>query len=158
MEKQFMIIPYDEKFQPIFRQLNIDWIQSFGWPVEAADLVVLDNPVSNVIEKGGHIMIALYDGKPVGTIVIRPIANNPGNFELEKFTVASNIRGIGLGRKLLAAAIEKVKKMNATRLYLESNRRCESAIKLYRELGFREMIMQKSDFDRCDIQMEMILS
>ena len=77
-----------------------------------------------------------------------------GEFELAKFAVSPAVRKNGIGESLMRAAFDKAREVGARRLYLESNTRCESAIRMYRRLGFREIEVQHSEFERCNIQME----
>ena len=45
----------------------------------------------------------------------------------------------------------------AKRLYLEGNTRLAASIHLYRDLGFKEVPLEGSTYDRCDIIMELKL-
>lgn len=38
--------------------------------MEACDYKTLDRPEKNILDGGGYIAIALYDGKPVGTCAL----------------------------------------------------------------------------------------
>lgn len=151
------IFPFEQRFQPVFKSLNEAWIRHYGWPVEEADRQAWDNPQGNIVDKGGRIFIALYGDTPVGTLAMYPLGTGGDEYELIKFAVNPTVQGKGIGTTLMLAAISEARTLNARRLYLESNTRCESAIRIYRKLGFRELEMQHSEFARCDIQMELIL-
>lgn len=148
------IAPFEPKFQPFFKSLNETWIRSFGWEIEAADSAALDYPQKNIIDKGGFIFIALLEDEPVGTLAMFPLEGRKGEFELAKFAVSPAARKNGIGESLMRAAFDKARELGAHRFYLESNTRCESAIRMYRRLGFREIETQFSEFERCNIQME----
>jgi N-acetylglutamate synthase-like GNAT family acetyltransferase len=97
------------------------------------------------------------DGVVVGCCAL--IAIGPSEFELAKMTVSELARGHGIGRKLLAFAINLARVLRAHRLYLESNTKAASAIHLYEELGFRHIPEPKhvSKYARADTFMEMFL-
>ena len=148
------IAPFEGRFQPFFKSLNEAWIRSYGWEIEAADSKTLDYPQENIIDRGGFIFIALCEGEPAGTLAMFPLEGRNGEFELAKFAVSPAARKNGIGESLMRAAFDKAREVGARRLYLESNTRCESAIRMYRRLGFREIEAQHSEFERCNIQME----
>ncbi|RZK22808.1 MAG: MarR family transcriptional regulator, partial [Hymenobacter sp.] len=51
------------------------------------------------------------------------------------------------------AAIEKVKQLGASSLYLESNTILKPAINLYNKLGFKKVAGNPTPYERADIQM-----
>ena len=52
--------PFKPGDEAAFRNLNEAWIAKY-FMIEAADRVVLEDPVKNIIEPGGHIFMALAD-------------------------------------------------------------------------------------------------
>ena len=70
--------------------------------------------------------------------------------------VDNRFRGHGIGVKLCEAAISKARDAGAKLLYLFSNRKgSATAIQIYRNLGFEEVLLDRQDFVRADIRMEM---
>lgn len=142
-------------FEPIhaeaFRALNAAWISRY-FTMEAADHLVLDDPVGQVIDKGGQIFVAVDQGIPVGCVALKAMAD--GGFEVAKMTVAEGYRGTGLGRALLQRCIDAGAAMGARRLYLETNAKLGPAMALYRAFGFRDLPPSETPYDRCDIFME----
>lgn len=151
------IVPFEPRLQPAFKALNEAWIRSLGWDIEEADSKATDNPQGNIIDKGGYIFMALLDDEPVGTLAMYPLENREEGFELMKLAVSPSVRKNGIGTSLMQAAFGKARELGVHRLYLESNTRCESAVRMYRRLGFRELPLQQSEFERCNIQMELAL-
>jgi putative acetyltransferase len=145
--------PGDEK---PFKELNEAWI-SRDFALEPGDREVLGDPRGRILAKGGEICLAELDGVVVGCCAL--IAIGPSEFELAKMTVSELARGHGIGRKLLAFAINLARVLRAHRLYLESNTKAASAIHLYEELGFRHIPEPKhvSKYARADTFMEMFL-
>jgi ribosomal-protein-alanine N-acetyltransferase len=74
-----------------------------------------------------------HDGLPDGFILVRHVAD-----EAEIMTIAVDpaTRGTGLGRALLAHAVEELRKIGVTSLFLEVGARNVPAIGLYRAAGF----------------------
>jgi len=149
--------PFKPGDEAAFRNLNEAWIAKY-FMIEAADRVVLEDPVKNIIEPGGHIFMALADDRPVGCCALLPMG--PGEFELAKMTVLERDRGLGIGRKILEYAIAQAKKLGAERLYLETNRNLANAIHLYESVGFRHVSPDQvipSPYARANVFMEMAL-
>lgn len=146
------IVDYTVKYRDAFRKLNEEWIKTY-FTMEAEDHKALDHPKQYILDKGGHIFIALYQGKPVGTCAL---LTAPGKtFELAKMAVAPSARGKNIGWLLGRASIEKAKALGAERLYLESNTILKPAISLYYKLGFKKVTGPPSPYARSNIQMEL---
>jgi len=79
------------------------------------------------------------------------------DFELAKMAVSPTMRGKGIGYLLGNAIIKKAQSIGATSLYLESNTILESAIYLYKKLGFVEVERRATPYKRCNIQMKLVL-
>jgi GNAT superfamily N-acetyltransferase len=123
--------------------------------MEEEDYHALDHPQEHILDGGGHIYIALYKDEPVGACAI--IKMNDGGFELAKMGVSPKAKGKGIGWLLGRACLEKARELGAHRVYLESNTRLKPAISLYHKLGFRKIAGPPSPYERCDIQMELML-
>ncbi|MEZ4599155.1 MAG: GNAT family N-acetyltransferase [Syntrophotaleaceae bacterium] len=72
---------------------------------------------------GYNFWIAELDGCVVGYTCFGPIACTRSSFDLFWIVVRGNVRGKGLGRKLLRLSEETVRKMGGTRLYIETSSR-----------------------------------
>ena len=153
-DQEIEIVDYRPQYQPSFKRLNEEWITRW-FKMEAADYKSLDRPQEYILDGGGQILIALCGGEPVGTCAL--IKMDADTYELAKMSVSSQARGRGIGFLLGQAAIEKATSLGARRLYLESNTVLEPAVRLYRKLGFQEIQGATSPYERCDIQMEMVL-
>jgi putative acetyltransferase len=140
-----------------FRRLNEDWISRY-FAIEPEDQAILADPDHHILAPGGQICIAERNGEVLGCCAL--IVMSPGVYELAKMTVSESSRGNGIGRKLLAFAIDVGRRMGAQRLYLESNKRAAAAVHLYEELGFRHLPepARESKFARADVFMELPLA
>src|ERR1700728_64772 len=131
---RIQIVDFIPAYQAAFRQLNEEWITTW-FRMEEGDYKALDHPREYILDKGGHIFMALYKGDPVGTCSL--IRMDDGGFELAKMGVSPRTQGLGIGYLLGRACIEKARALGARRVYLESNTRLKPAINLYHKLGFR---------------------
>jgi len=147
------IVDFGPQYAGAFHDLNEEWISTW-FKMEEEDHHALDHPKEHILDKGGHIFIALYKGEPVGTCAI--IKMNDGGFELAKMAVSPKAKGKGIGWLLGRACLEKARALGAHRVYLESNTRLKPAISLYHKLGFKKITGPPSPYERCDIQMELI--
>lgn len=121
--------------------------------MEPLDHKALDDPQGYIIDKGGHILVALEAGKPVGVCALVKTELEGYDYELSKMGVASNAHGKGIGYQLGQAIIGKAKALNAKNIYLESNSVLKPALHLYRKLGFKEIKGLPSPYSRSDVQM-----
>ncbi len=74
-----------------------------------------------------------------------------------KMAVSPKAQGKNIGWLLGRAAIECARAKGARSLYLESNTILKPAISLYRKLGFEKVTGRATPYERCNIQMELIL-
>jgi GNAT superfamily N-acetyltransferase len=149
------IVDFRSEHADAFRQMNLDWINHY-WEAEDADRLYLDHPRERILDPGGAILIALYEGEPVGAVAL--IQMGGGSYELAKMAVDERARGKGIGWLLGTALLARAREVGATRVYLESNTILEPAINLYRKLGFEQVKGRASPYDRCNIQMEIWLT
>lgn len=147
------ITSFKKEDQPYFEKFNREWIEKFFW-MEDIDFQVLQHPEDYIIGKGGHILMAWWEGKPAGTVALRYVS--PGLYEFTKMAVDPQFRNMKAGYALAAAAIEKARELGAGAIILYSNTVLEKAIELYRRLGFREVPLD-GPYKRSNIKMELDL-
>lgn len=151
------IVEYQPQYKKAFYELNRKWIEMY-WELEPHDIEVLENPEKHILEKGGHIFVALYNGFPVGVCALCPMPEESVyDYELAKLAVNNSIQRKGIGRRLCDAVIIQARELGGERLFLESNTRLKPAIALYRKLGFKELPEYHPAYARGDIQMELSL-
>lgn len=151
------VVDYLPEHHMVFKRLNIMWINSH-WSLEAHDLEVLDNPEASILAHGGHILVALVDGKPMGVVALCKMAHPDYDFEIAKLAVDPQARGTGVGDTIFRAAVERAKSLGAKKLFLESNTLLKPAISLYRKYGFTELKDYHPAYARGDIQMELTIN
>jgi N-acetylglutamate synthase-like GNAT family acetyltransferase len=134
--KEVTIRPFTSKDAAAFCRLNEEWITKY-FAVEEEDRLVLNDPESHIIRKGGHIFMAFVDDVTAGCCAL--IAMKPGVFELAKMAVAVPFQNRGIGRKILTYTINQARLIGANSLFLGSNTKLANAIHLYEAHGFRRL-------------------
>jgi GNAT superfamily N-acetyltransferase len=154
-QSKVQIVDYSDEHQTAFRALNEEWISTY-FKIEEADYKALDHPKEHILDEGGAILVALYEGQPLGVCALIKMEDE-GSYELAKMAVSPKAQGKSIGYLLGRAVIERAKKLGAKRVYLESNTALKPAINLYYKLGFEKITGQPSPYERCNIQMEIRL-
>jgi putative acetyltransferase len=149
------------RFQPgdgvAFRALNEQWIQKY-FVIEEKDLEVLSDPVGHILDRGGHIFMAVAGVSRIGTCAL--LTMEPGSFEVAKMAVDEHFRGEGIGRALLEYTVTEARKLGTRRLYLETNSTLKNAIHVYESVGFRHLAPERitpSPYARANVFMEKLL-
>ena len=84
----------------------------------------------------GALLIARNGSEAAGCVALRQLDTGTG--EMKRMYVREQHRGSGLGRRLALAIIEEAKRRKFKRMVLDTLPKLETAIALYRDLGFRE--------------------
>ncbi|MGN7205374.1 GNAT family N-acetyltransferase [Pedobacter sp. SAFR-022] len=145
------IIEYQPEYQTSFERLNKAWLEMY-FTLEPIDRYVLEQPEEAILKPGGIILLARYDGKIIGTVALKVI--EPGVYEMTKMSVDQAYQGIGAGKKLCAAAIDRAKQINAKRLLLYTTSILETAISIYRKQGFVDVPLEPGVYERANVKME----
>jgi GNAT superfamily N-acetyltransferase len=156
MSASLEIIEYTPAYRSAFSDLNKEWISKY-FVMEETDYKALDHPDTYIIDKGGYILVALYNHEPLGVCALVKMNDPDYDYELSKMAVSPAAQGKKIGWKLAQAIIDKARTLGAKKLYLESNTILEPAINLYRKLGFTEVAGRQSSYDRANIKMELVL-
>jgi ribosomal protein S18 acetylase RimI-like enzyme len=148
------IIPFTPETKDWIRLLNYEWLEKY-FHVEPNDVIQLSDPQGEIIDKGGQIFYALYNGDIAGTSSLMKVSD--GVYELAKMAVTDAYKGKGIGNALIEFCIAKAKEAGAEKLILYSNTKLTAAINLYRKYGFEEIPVGDSHYERSDIKMEKAL-
>ncbi|SFB71449.1 Acetyltransferase (GNAT) family protein [Flexibacter flexilis DSM 6793] len=154
--KDIQIVAYEAKYQSAFKSLNVEWISQY-FEMEEADYKALDNTEEHILNKGGKVFVALYEGEPVGVCALIKMNDSVYDFELAKMAVSPKAQGKKIGWLLGQQAVRTAKELGASWLYLEGNTLLKASINLYYKLGFREIKERSSPYKRVNIQMELAL-
>ena len=105
---------------------------SARYPEEGATHFRLD--ADEVAPGRGAFLVAYVDGEAVGCGAVRRIEDGVG--EIKRMYVRSAARGRGVGAAIIAALEAEARRLDVTRLVLETGERQLEALALYRRAGF----------------------
>lgn len=147
---KIMIVDYKPEHQPYFESINRHWIEKY-FEMEPLDEYVLAKPEAAILEPGGAILMALYNGNVAGTVALRKLED--GSFEFTKMAVDECYRRKGIAEALSYASFKKAVALGATSVILFSNSGLKAAITLYEKLGFKHLPIGNGEYKRSDVKM-----
>jgi len=102
--------------------------------------IILDTLSEAYTDKNSIYYVIEKDNKIYGGAGIKQLDNYDGNIcELQKMYFSPEVRGIGLGSKMMKICLEKAKDFGFNQCYLETLTYMEEARKLYRKSGFNDL-------------------
>ena len=81
------------------------------------------------------LLVATRDNDVVGIVAIRKKADKLA--ELNRFSVAPEARGLGVGKALVEAAISRSRQLGYGSIYLATGQVRKTAMRLYERVGFK---------------------
>ena len=102
-----------------------------GWQQE------LDGLPGDYVPPKGALLLARDGDRVAACVAMRPIGD--GAVEMKRLYVRPAWLGQGLGRRLSEAIVEQARVAGYTRMRLDTLRRLEPALQLYRSMGFEEI-------------------
>ncbi len=105
---------------------------------------------------GGAIFLAWDGDGCIGCAAVRPLAL-AGNCELKRMYVRPAYRGQHIGRRLCDAILDKAREIGYVEMRLDSDPELQTAIALYRTLGFKDVPRYNEDPDPHTVFMGMRL-
>ncbi|MFC3652174.1 GNAT family N-acetyltransferase [Dyella humi] len=146
------IVPYAPELREHFYRLNAQWLEKY-FRIEDIDRAVLGDPEHYILQPGGAIFFARLGEDIIGTCAL--LQESPGVFELTKMGVDETFRGLGAGKRLLDACIAEFHRRKGRTLFLESNSRLNTALRMYEKAGFvlQPTTRAGSHYERADVYM-----
>jgi GNAT superfamily N-acetyltransferase len=92
---------------------------------------------SELVEPSGLLLVARRGDTPLGCGALKLHGQAPA--EVKRMWVASEARGLGLGRRILEELERHAERLGVSVLRLETNRTLDEAIALYRSAGYAEV-------------------
>lgn len=101
---------------------------------------LLDIDKSYMSSKGSHMWVAEWNGKIVGMVgVIHNETHKPGVAELQRMSVSTSCRKMGIARKLLDQLIEHAREEGLQKIVLKTTSAQGPAVGLYKKYGFKHV-------------------
>jgi GNAT superfamily N-acetyltransferase len=120
------------------RVLFCEYAESIGIDLEyqgfSAELAALPGQYA---PPSGELFLAIVDGEAGGCVALRSLDRS--TLEMKRLYVRPTIRGAGLGKRLVQAAISTARQLGCADLRLDTLGTMVSAQELYRKLGFVEI-------------------
>jgi ribosomal protein S18 acetylase RimI-like enzyme len=88
-------------------------------------------------EPEGAFFVARDGDEVVGCVGMKPLGD--GACEMKRLYVGDDHKGLGIGKRLVEIILAEAKAKGYTRMRLDTLRRMERALGLYRAFGFREI-------------------
>jgi len=129
---------YSEQGITFVRELFAEYEQSLGFPL---DFQNFDNELEHLpgeyAPPEGCIFLCKIKEDIAGCIALRKL--EPGICELKRMYVRKGYREKGMGKQLADKIIERAKEIGYRIMRLDTLRSMKTAIRIYEELGFREI-------------------
>lgn len=149
------IIEFTGEYLEDLRRLTREWVDKYFY-LEPEDEVFLANPAAKVIAPGGHIFLAKYGQEIIGTVSL--LKSGEHLSELAKLAVTAKYQGLKVGRKLLEHCLQVAAREGVRTIRLDTNRKLEAAVALYRKYGFREVPLGENKYIEVDLKMELVMA
>lgn len=117
--------------QQYFAELNQRFDTGYD-PAQALSVAAQD-----ITPPAGALLLAWMREQPVGCGSVK--LHRGGAAELKRIWVAAEVRGLGVGRRLLSALEDFARDAGAATVRLDTNRALHEAIALYRSSGYHEI-------------------
>jgi putative acetyltransferase len=127
------IVPFEQRHVDGFRALVGDTLREFGFDVDPQLDGDLDDPAATY----AALWVTLDGEEVVGSVGLRALRE--GVLELKRMYLRPDQRGRGLGKQLLALALEWARERRARVVRLDTSERMLTAQRLYEAHGFRRV-------------------
>src|ERR671924_272748 len=127
------IVPFHAGHADGFRSLVADTLREFGFEPDPDFDQDLDDPAATY----AALWVALEGQHVVGSVALRNLGD--GAVELKRMYLRPDQRGHGLGKELLAVALDWARANEANVVRLDTSERMVAAQRLYEAHGFRRI-------------------
>ncbi|HEY2221371.1 GNAT family N-acetyltransferase [Actinomycetospora sp.] len=93
----------------------------------------------------GDVLVARLGDEPVGHLQLVP-SGDPGEVELKNMAVTEEWQGSGVGRRLVAAAIELARSRSTQRITVATGAADTGNLRFYQRVGFRMCAIERDVF------------
>jgi len=147
------IVKYQEKYKEDFIALNMAWVEKF-FVMEQADREILEH-VEELLDQGAMIFFAVEEDKVLATCMALPKQGDV--WEICKLAANEACQGHGAGSMVFRACMDYAIAHGAKKLTLISNHILKPALHIYEKFGFRQIEVDRKEYDRADVQCEYVV-
>lgn len=147
---------FEPNLKKSFIEMNEYWIKK-DYVLEDEDRRVLSS-IDDSVKNGAIIYFVMYNNIPISTLCLTPLGNSV--YELVKFATREGYYNLGAGKMLLEYVINDIRTI-ARKIIIATNKKCYSAIHLYKKFGFVEFNSNNTfgfSSNRVDICFELVLN
>jgi len=145
------IVPFDSTHSDGFRSLVGDTLREFGFEEDPHFDGDLDDPAAAY----AALWIAVDGDSVVGSAALRDLGD--GAVELKRMYLRPEQRGRGLGKQLLALALDWARTHDMSVIRLDTSERMVAAQRLYEAHGFRRVTGSAPRQGQCRLLYELRL-
>ncbi len=146
------IVPFDPVHTDGFRSLVGDTLREFGFEPDPELDGDLDDPGATY----AALWIAEDGGAVIGAVALRDLGE--GAVELKRMYLRPDARGRGLGKQLLAIALDWARANGKRTVRLDTSERMVAAQRLYEAHGFERVPGEAPRQGQCRLLYELRLS
>lgn len=135
--KSFQIRPWTPRDRAPAADLICDVLTEYGlpWQPESADQDVIEVEAA-YLKYGGQFWVVEQNQKVVGTAAFRPTHHGNNAVEIRKMYLDREVRGQGLGKRLLQSLEQEIIAQGFTEVWLETASPLQEAIQMYEKAGY----------------------
>lgn len=127
----------DEDFETA-KKLLVEYGSSLSFHLSFQDFEgELANLPGDYVSPNGCLLLAVYKEQSVGCVGLRKLSDEV--CEMKRLYVREQFRGLGIGRALVEAVIEKARKIDYNYMRLDTVPSMEVASALYISVGFKKI-------------------
>ena len=124
------IVPFDSRHAEGFAALVVDTLREFGFEPDP----VLDNDLRDPVASYPALWVAIDGDAVVGSVALRDLGDH--SYELKRMYLRSSHRNRGVGKRLLATALDWARSNRAQVVRLDTAESMVAARHLYEAAGF----------------------
>jgi putative acetyltransferase len=123
-------VPFEPQHAGGFVALVVDALREFGFERDP----VLDQDLDDPVATYAVLLLAIAGGEVAGSVALRDLGGDV--YQLKRMYLRSALRGRGVGKRLLATALDWARTNDARVVTLDTAERMVAARRLYESVGF----------------------
>src|SRR4051794_33490705 len=127
-------------------QVTIDWYDGDRAAIHRLFKEADDSDVQlDAYMSLGRVLVASRGSEPVGHLQLVPTATD-GEIELKSLAIVAELRGSGIGRRLIDRAVQEATTEGYTRMLVSTGAADTGNLRFYQRCGFRFLSVERDAF------------